>query len=595
MTLSLPLLAGLLVVLANRELLPELPGSGTFARWAAFALLLAVPSLLALAAARSARKALVTGRRSLVPPRALLRLSAVATPLAVHALFAAGHFGDRIDAWAWNSHLGRIVLAVLPVYVAELPRLWWSTGAHVSCEIGEHLVNPGPIAPDLLPRGRDLRAVVRSRLGWPLLVAMPLVLLGASLDLLQLHREAYVFVLATSPGVAIGSLALLVVAVCALPVWFRIVFAVRALPEPCRTRMREVAKALGFPPSRVLMLPTGMRALNAMLVGPLPVGRCLCLTDGLVRELDVDSLAGVVAHEVGHAKMGHPALLIAMVGILPLASLVPLRLLDPDRLDWSMQVLSALAAAAALWFVVRTLAHRFEHEADVVSVQALGAGPVTRALMAVTRLAIPVPHAFVGRLLSLHPDETNRWRTMRRYENEPAFRAAFDRQGRRWRRAILAALLLVAVMAAWVWRADWPLEHVVWRLHAGDHAGARQLADGIGDVPPHWQDSWPLVREDLDAATALAPGARDWADARALLAGTAWQRGETVLLASGPAVARPWFALGLGAIDAPSDLQRATYAYCKAAAADDPDRMREIAEVVRRLDVPPHLLPVFRE
>lgn len=595
MTLPLPLLAGLLAVLANRELLPELPGAGTLDRWLPFALLLAAPSLLALVAARMARARLVTGRRGVVPPRALLRLSAVATPLVVHLLFAAGHFGDRIDAWAWNSHLGRIVLATLPVYVAELPRLLWSTSAHVACEIGEHLVSPGPLDPDLLPRRADLRTVARSRLGWPLLVAMPLVLLGASLDLLQLDRESYVFVLATSPGVAIGSLMLLVAAVCVLPFWFRFTFAVRPLPEPCGTRMREVARALGFPPSRVLMLPTGMRALNAMLVGPLPVGRCLCLTDGLVRELDVDSLAGVVAHEVGHAKMDHPALLIAMVGILPLASLVPLRLLDPDRLDWSLQALFGIAAVATLWFLVRTVAHRFEHEADVASVRALGAGPVTRALMAVTRLAMPVPHALLGRLLSLHPDEANRWRTMRRYETEPAFREAFDRQGRRWRRAILSALLLAAVAAGFVWSADWPFEHVVWRLHAGDHAAAQRLAAAVREVSPHQERSWQLLREDLDVAIHLAPEARDWAGARAALAGPAWQRGEEVLLASGPAAARPWLALGLGAIEAPSDLQRATYAYCKAAADDDAARMREIARVVRQIGVPQHLEPVFRE
>jgi Zn-dependent protease with chaperone function len=595
LTLPIPFLAGLLLVLANRELLPAVPGSGTLARWLPFALLLAVPGLLALVAGRTARASLVSGRRPLVPARALLRLSALATPLVVHLLFAAGHFGDRVDAWAWNSELGRVALAVLPVYVAELPRLWWSTPAQLACEIGDHLAGPGPIDPELLPRGRELANVVRSRIGWPLLVAMPLALLGGALDLLQLHRETYVFVLVTSPGVAIFTVVLLALAVCVLPPWFRVTFAVRPLPEPCGTRMREVARALGFPPSRVLMLPTGMRSLNAMLVGPLPVGRCLCLTDGLVRELDVDSLAGVVAHEVGHAKMGHPALLIAMVGILPLAALVPVRLLDLDHVEWSLQVAFAFGAFAVLWYLVRTLAHRFEHEADVASVQALGAGPVTRALMAVTRLAMPVPHAFFGRLLSLHPDESNRWRTMRRYENEPEFRAAFDRQGRAWRRAIVASLVVATAAAAWVWWGDWAFERVVWRLHAGDHFAARTLAAGVADVPVHQQRAWKLVREELDVATDLAPDARDWTTARAALAGAAWLRGEAVLLASGPAAARPWLALGIGATSAPADLQRALHAYCNAAADDDPDRMREIAHVVRDLGVPPHLLPIFGE
>lgn len=591
MALPLALLAGLVVVLANCELAPTDPGAGSLATLLPALALLALPALLALWSLRAVRADLVRGRAGAVPPRALLRLSALATPLVVHALFALAAYGDWIERLAWDSHLGRIVLAVLPVFVAELPRLVVATVAQVSCELAAEVRGTG-LAPGMLPRLHELGPVVRLRFGWPLLLVMPLLLLGTGMDLMQAHRGLYVFTLLTSPGMALGSVVFLLAAVAALPWWFRFAFAVRELPEPPRARMQQIAGALGFPPQRVLLLPTGMRALNAMLVGPLPFGRCLCLTDGLVRELDVESLSGVVAHEVGHARMGHPSLLIAMVMVLPLALLAPLRFVDAAELDITLRAAAVVAAFSLLWLLVRALAHRFEHEADAVSVQALGAGPCTRALLVVSRLALPVAHGPVGRWFTLHPDEPRRWQAMHRYENDAGFRAGFDRAGRRLRFALGLLLLAAAAIGTSAWRQDWPFERIAWRLHAGDHRAALALAGEVVTVPARWERSWRALQQELAVAAAMGPAAADWDAARAALE-PAWARGEQVLLAQGPAAARPWFSLALGAIVRPTALQRAVHAYCDAAADEQPERMAALAAIVRGLGVPQRLHPVF--
>ncbi|MCU0862713.1 MAG: M48 family metalloprotease [Planctomycetes bacterium] len=597
MVLPFTLFAGLLVAFANRELLPAIPGSGSLDRVVPAALLLMLPSLLAAWSLRSARRQLATGRRAAVPARAILLLSAWATPICVEVLFAVGGFGDCIDRLAWDSHLGRIVLTALPAFVAELPRMFWGTAAQTYVEILAGIA-PGRAVPyHDLPSWRELAPSVRLRFGWPLLMLMPLLLLGVLLDLLQLHRPSYVFAFATAPGLGIGAFAFLVLAVMLLPFWFRIAFAVDTrLPEPVGTLLRAKAAELGFRPDRVLHLPTGNRSLNAMMVGPLPVGRCLCITDGLLRTLPAEALTGVLAHEIGHARMGHPALLMSLAIGLPLAAMVPLRLLAFEEQDVLVHLVATLGFFALLWCCIRILAHRFEHEADAASVRALGAGPCSQALLEVSKLAVPAEPGRLGRLLSLHPDEPSRCRQMRRYEIDPVYRARFDRRGRLLRAAILGVLLAASGVACWSWSLDWPYERVLWRFYSGDVQGAHAAAQQVdaAQLPPHWQRVWRSFDEELQAATALAPAATDFASARAGFVG-GWRRGERVLIEQGPAAARPWFALALEGEPQPDDLQRGLHAYCAAAAAEDPERMEAVRRELVRIGVPASLRAVFAE
>jgi Zn-dependent protease with chaperone function len=592
--LPLPLLLGLLVVAAHRELLPPLPGSGDPALALPWLFALFVPTLLAAAAANGAARQILGGARAPVPPRALLRLSFVGVPLAVHAVYAFGGYGDVVDQWTQSSPLLSVVLGALPAFLAEWPRIPPAVRAASWCDLGDDArANDAAFVP--LPSRADLRGLVRLRLGGPLFVLLPVLLLGVGMQVVASDRALHVFTLATTPGTIAGSLLLLLAVVALLPPWFRLAFAVQPLPEPPAATLRATAAALGFPPQRVLQLPTGMRALNAMLVGPLPFGRTLCLTDGIVRELDAESLAGVVAHEVGHARRGHPTLLMALVVVVPLLLMAPLRALAIDQHEVVAQTAVAAVGFVAAWLCVRALAHRFEHEADVASVAALGSGPCARALLVVSRLAQAAPHGFFGRLLSLHPDEPDRWRTMRRYEDDPDFRAAFDRQSRAVRGGIGVVTVVALAAAIWAGVAERPREEVVYRLHTGDHAAALRLAAGLPEPPAHWRELWPHVAEDLEVVRAVAPEATDWPTAKAALWPAAWTRGEDVLLAQGPAAARPWLAMALGAVDVATPLQRALLGWCEAAADGDPDRLAAIGDVIRRLGVPPRLARAFAQ
>lgn len=589
----LTLFATLLLAFAAREVWPNLPGSGDPLRLLPFALLLLLPTLLAASAARLARRELLTAVAGGLSPRLLLRLSAVGSPLAVYALFTLGRYDDCIEAWAWNSHLGRMLLTVAPVFVAELPRQRTSTMAQVLCEMNDHRPPHSPMAAAALPRPADVEPTVRLRLGWPAFIGMPLLLLGVGLDLLQWHRGAYVFTVATGPGAASGGLTFLLLTLLLLPGWFCVAFGARAsLPEPPGQRLRAVAAQLGFPPHGVMQLPTGMRSLNAMMIGPLPLSRRLCITDGLLGALDTESLAGVVAHEVGHAKRGHPALLLTLgLGLLLLAILL-LRELGVAEWDPMLHLASMSATLIAVWLLVRAVAHHFEHEADAASVQALGSGPCCEALGSVSRIAMPLPETLLRRLFSLHPTEAARMQHMRRYETQPPYRADFERRGRRLRFGVVGIAGLVFAAACWSWSRDWPMERVLWHLYSGNVVAAKVDAAALGEVPPYWRELWDDVSAELAVATEVAPTAADWGSAQPAFA-SAWAQGERVLLERGPAAARPWMALALAAEEQPTDVRRAVHAYCAAAAAKDPDRMEALKLLVQQLGIPAALQPVF--
>lgn len=597
MGLPVVFLAGFLALFAGHSFVAPLPGSCSAASLAWSALLWPLPALFAACAMLVARRQLVAGRIGLLPPRALLRASAITSPAAIYTIGVHGGWLDLAWQLGGDSHLLTLVLAGVPLFAVELPRMVFALVAATWLE-GDGAPFRGPGGHEL-PSLRDVWPVLRARFGWPLLLPLPVLILGGALDLLRLHREAYSFVLGTSPGVSAGMLGMVVVFGAVLPWWFGFAFGlVPHLPEPTGTVLRRTAAALGFPPDRVVQLPTGGRSMNAMMIGPLRTGRRLCLTDGLLRALDDELLAGVVAHEVGHARMGHPALLVLLTGVVPVLLLSPIASLGLGDCDPLWQALWGIVAIAAVWSIVRTLAHRFEHEADVASVQALGAGPCSRALMAVSRAALPVRQTLLGRVTSLHPEERTRCTAMLRYEYEPEFRAAFDARGRRVRAAILAGTAFAAVLAGIAWWRDWPYEQVVWRLDVGDVAGASETAAEIGDnVPPHWQHTWKLVREDLAAAVAVAPAARDWEAAEPGYTHTAWRRGIAVLLAQGPAAARPWFALAATA-DAVGEeriLRALLHEYCRASEEGETDRLQEVRQVLRRRGVPAELEPVFRE
>jgi Zn-dependent protease with chaperone function len=596
LSLPFPFLLGLFVVVAHRELVEPLPGQGRLDDLVWTASLLTAPWLLAAMARAAALGALVTGRRPWVPPRALLRLSMFAGPLALHALFTFGCYGEWVDRWAPESASLRVALLLLPLYLTELPRLVTATMVEEIVESGSEGGAASPIATVYLPRWREVWPTVRLRLGWPLLALMPAAVYGVGVDLLQLWRPAYVFALATAAGMSLAAMCYLVVASALLPFWFRVAFGVLAdVPEPHGATLRETARQLAFSPRRLFVLPTGMRAVNAMMVGPLPFGRLLCFTDGLIQTLDPRSLAGVLAHEVGHARMGHPGLLALLGFVVPVMLLSPLRLLEADGGDVVLLSTIMVGGVLVVWLGLRTLARRFEHEADIASVQVLGAEPCSRALWTVSRATLPAAASVRSRLTSLHPDEGARLQTMQRYEADPGFRREFDRRTVALRRGLLAIVLGAVAVGAWFWALDWPYERVVVRFHTGDMVGARSALDELDEVPARWREAMSRIEAQLEAAEALAPDVRDWEGATRALVPAAWERGEQVLLREGPAAAYRWLALAVAVTPSPTTTELAIYRFCKAAADRDPDATIELGRIVLRRGPPASLEPVFRD
>jgi Zn-dependent protease with chaperone function len=589
------LLVGFLTVAFAASFLAPLPGSSSLAGVGAALLAWPVPTALAAIGLLRIRARLGHGAVDLVHPRVWLFASSAATPLVLLFVTVPGGWLDCVDAWAAGSHLGTLVLLALPLLAIELPRLLLATVGMLWLE-GEAPGVPPGIYRTALPTFADAWPVLRLRLGWPLLLPIPCLAIGGLLDLLRLDRALHQFVVGTSAGTTLALLVALVGIGLLLPASFRLAFGVTpALPAPLAQPLRAVAERLGFPGHRVLLLPTGGRAVNAMLVGPLPFGRILVLTDGLLQTLDLEALSGVVAHEVGHARMGHPGLLLVLTTVLPMLWL------GAGGALWAEQELMVQAFLVLLlvpfgWSVVRAVAHRFEHEADIASVRAFGAGPCTRALQAVMHLGQPLPGMGWRRLTSLHPEEPVRCAAMQRYEVDPVFRQRFDGAGRRLRRTVLAALGVSAIASAVACHSEWRFEAAIWRLASGDVVAAVAAADAAGDaVPERWRKPWRGFRETLAAAVAVAPEATEWALAQPAFAEAAFARGRQVLLADGPSAARPWLLLAADARPEDRTGRGLLYEYCKAAAEGEPERMGEVRDLLLRHGVPAGLEPVFRD
>ncbi|MGE3173337.1 MAG: M48 family metalloprotease [Planctomycetota bacterium] len=567
MNIPLAYAVGLAVLVLARATFFVPPGSGSL--WVA---LLALPLVLlpALALAWAQR------RRARRPGdrlgRLLERLSPGLLPAAYLVLLVPGGWLDLCDRWAGASYVASLLLLLLPLLIGEVTRL---------CVESRAFDAAGDID------GRELRM----RLALVAIVTLPWAALSVVGDLLQGDRAAYVFFAGTGMGLTLGAIAFVLVLVLVLPLVFRFVFGLSPrLPEPLGAELRATAAALGFPGRCVLWWDSGMRTVNALLVGPLPWPRYLVLTDGLVAALDLHALRGVVAHEVGHAQAGHPAMLLGLFVVAPLLLAHLPQQMQVDQVGGVWAVVATGVVLLVGWRVLRAVAHRFEHEADVLSAIALGgAEPCIRALQRVGQVVQQEPE----RSSLLHPSERARVDLLRRFATEPAFAARFTLRGVRLRYGIVVVLGLSLLGAMWNWSVTWPLERAATLYLTGDLAGARAQVEEVGTQVPasQWQ-WWQTLREEIDAATTIAGDGGPWDELWPELAEGGWQRGVETLLRDGPALARPWFALAaLG--PSPSALRRSLLLFCEAAADGDVERMGALQAHVRELGCPPELMPVF--
>jgi Zn-dependent protease with chaperone function len=555
----------LCVMLLARDLFFVLPGSGDPNDAAVGCAGMFAPAIVARLAQATRHKRM---------QRVLARLSPLLLPACYAALLGPGGWLDLCERWSGASFLAELALLLSPLLVAESLRIVVQSRE------------------DADPDGVfGLWPLLRSRFAFVALFSMPWVALAAIGDVLQADRGAFAFVVGTGIGLTLGTLAFVLLIASLLPFAFRLALGLSSsLPEPVGTQLRETAAALGFRGRAVLLLDSGMRTVNALLVGPLPWPRYLVITDGLFAVLDAHALRGVVAHEVGHAQAGHPAMLLALFVATPLLLANVGQQIPADDLASPTMLLAALVLALGALWTLRKVSHRFEHEADVLSAIALGgAEPCIQALQRVGE----VVHGEPDRATMLHPSESSRVALLRRFASDQAFRARFALRGLRLRRTIAAAVFLAIVAGSLSWLRSWPHESAALAFHRGDFATARARVDAVGtNVPEAQWEWWERFRLELDAATAIAGDGGDWESIRGKLAEEGWRRGIETLLREGPAAARPWVALATED-EARSPLRRSVLLYCEAAVDADLARMDELVLHIRRLGAPAELAPVF--
>jgi Zn-dependent protease with chaperone function len=411
-----------------------------------------------------------------------------------------------------------------------------------------------------------------------------LFLLSLSIDLVYMDRSLELFFSATSLGSTLG-VVLLVLGMCVcLPLFFKWMMPISSrLPPGVAADIRETASTLGFSPRAVLSMDTGHRVANAAMVGALPWPRFLVLTDGIMSLLDLQALKGVVAHEVGHARAGHPGLILLIVGGLCLLLINPMLIADFESAGILTQATLGGILFGAGFFGFRAVAHRFEFEADKMAADALGgAEPCISALSRVASV-----HQQHGDRNSFrHPSYSRRIRRLLAWERDGGYRQRFDDRGKWLRRGIALFILVCLSISVWSQVRNWPIDRAVMLHYRGEFAAAHEQIQRID--PDHRavdQESLRRLDEESLAAIELVGPSADWNEVREELSAKAWARGITELASNGPIAARPWFALALSK-EHNSPLERSVYRYCAAAADADLTLMERLEDHLFSLGVP---------
>ena len=146
-------------------------------------------------------------------------------------------------------------------------------------------------------------------------------------------------------------------------------------------RLQNVCSNCGVSVTKIRIWKTGNQIANAAVTGLLPGFRIVLLTDALIKHFSPEEVVAIVRHEAGHIKLLHLPLKIFFI-TLPMVTLI----LDQTQAtgihraiesvvgsngflnlpaEIIAQMLIAVAFLSYLFFVLRWLNHRLEHEADL--------------------------------------------------------------------------------------------------------------------------------------------------------------------------------------------------------------------------------------
>ncbi len=151
-----------------------------------------------------------------------------------------------------------------------------------------------------------------------------------------------------------------------LPKLLRLIWPTNPLPaNHLRRQLEIVLRRAGLTISEILVWQTNHRIVNAATTGVLPSCRYLLLSDGLLERLEAPQLTAIVAHEAGHLRHRHPAILLLSLSI-PLFSLLILHnVLDQAGVGSAVGIYGSLFLFVFWMGVHSRLARLLEHQADV--------------------------------------------------------------------------------------------------------------------------------------------------------------------------------------------------------------------------------------
>ena len=230
-------------------------------------------------------------------------------------------------------------------------------------------------------------------------------------------------------------------------------------------RLHDVFRKSNVAVTQIRVWKTGHQIANAAVAGFLPGFRMVVLTDTLMQYFSGGEIAAIVRHEAGHIKLMHLPLKMFFV-LLPMVALIADQthhfgihhgmslLLDqggvPEALVPEMvQAMIAVCFIVYLFFVLRWLNHRLEHEADLFA--AVGDSPDeccpsqdTQA--ALSKLALISPHP-VDRSTFLHPSIENRIALLSSVQQDESLSIEFQRSFRRRNVVITLPWVVLLVLA----------------------------------------------------------------------------------------------------------------------------------------------------
>ena len=303
----------------------------------------------------------------------------------------------------WGQAAVLLVISIV-LDLPDFPTDWWST-FHIEAQFGFNKSTPGLWVADKI-KGILISAVIM----YPLLCVLLLIV-----RLPLWWVLGFVFVFAFQMGLMV-----------VYPLWIMPLFNKFTPLEDgeLKDRLMSLAERTGFHLKAIYVMDGSKRSghSNAFFTG-LGKSRRVVLYDTLVKQMTPEELEAVLAHEIGHYKLGHIPKMLAAAGAMTLVAFALIGWLassgwfsgsfgfsfDPQRLAPVLLLFGLLGGLATFWFtpLFSMISRRHEYQADAFSLNAMQGNP--QPLIAALRklhienLGNLVPHPIYSAFHYSHP------------------------------------------------------------------------------------------------------------------------------------------------------------------------------------------------